>query len=161
MTIGVLFALNSTDEQRLKNCHEDDRPNFIGNEIAELYAEEWFCDTDKAWDAIHRAFNNSLLTYDFANPLQGVILGGMAMYGDTDYIISYKNADQVIKISEALSKVIELDFRTRYFAIAEDEYGQRASEDDFAYSWSNLKDLETFYHKAVGARRCVVFTAAQ
>jgi Domain of unknown function (DUF1877) len=161
MTIGVLFALTTADEERLANCPEDERPDFIGNEIEELYTDEWSCDTDKSWDAIHRAFNDSLLTYDFVNAHQGVILGGVAGYSETDYIISYKTADEVTRISEALSKLTEQDFRTRYFAIAEDEYGMATSEDDFAYSWSNLEGLKTFYHKAASARRCVIFTAPQ
>jgi hypothetical protein len=161
MTIGVLFALTLADEERLASCPENDRPDFIGNDIEETYSAEWSCDTDKAWDAIHRAFNDSLLTYDFENALQGVILGGVAAYSGTDYIISYKNAVEVNRISEALTKLTEQDFRTRYFAIAEDEYGEAPSEDDFTYSWSNLEDLKVFYQKAASAKRCVIFTAAQ
>src|SRR5260221_8499334 len=99
MTRGLHIALSKEDERRLLACPELERPELVGDDFEESYPPEMTCETDKAWDAMHRAFNASLLTYDFDNSLQGVILGGAPLYAKGDYIISYKTAEDVKKIS--------------------------------------------------------------
>jgi hypothetical protein len=57
---GVHFALTEIDERRLLDCPKAERVALVVNEIEGRYftgMQEWLCETDKAWDAIHRAFN--------------------------------------------------------------------------------------------------------
>ena len=161
MTLGRHFALTIADEKLLREVPDGERGNWIGNEIEERYAEPWICDSDKAWDAIHRAFNNSTLDYDASTPLRGAILGGEPLYFETDYIISYKSPEFVKQIAAALEGLSVEQFRESYFSIDEAEYGQSLDEGDFQYSWDWLEGIKTFYSAVADAKRSVIFTASQ
>jgi hypothetical protein len=161
---GVHFALTTEDEQKLLACPAVERPVHIGNDIEEAYfthARDWLCQTDKAWDAIHRAFNSSELDYEYRSPLHGAILGGEPLYFGDDYIISLKSSDRVHEIAVALSTVTEASFRPLYFSIDPAKYGFDVSDEDFAYSWDWLQGLVPFYLRSAEAGRSVIFTADQ
>jgi hypothetical protein len=161
VTLGRHFALTEADQKLLLNCSEDTRPEWIGKDLEERYEEPWICDTDKAWDAIHRAFDKSLLTYEQATPLHGVILGGVPLYYRTDYIISLKDENYVKSVAVALAQLSEGQFRELYYAIDQKEYGFPLDEDDFQYSWENLAGLKPFFENASNYKRSVIFTASQ
>jgi hypothetical protein len=161
MTLGLHFALTSSDETLLRNVPDDERGDWIGNEIEERYTQPWFCDSDKAWDAIHRAFALSALNYDASTPLRGVILGGEPLYFEEDYIISYKSPNYVKQIAKALEQLSAEAFRQLYFEIDEKMYGFPLTEDDFQYSMSWLEKLKSFYSTAAANGRSVIFTASQ
>lgn len=161
MTLGRHFALTPSDDGLLREVPDGERGVWIGNEIEERYEEPWICDSDKAWDAIHRAFNNSILDYDASTPLRGVILGGEPLYFETDYIISYKSPEYVKLIAEALKNLSVEQFRKSYFSIDETEYGQSLDEEDFLYSWEWLEGIKTFYGTVADDNRAVIFTASQ
>ncbi|MTD93026.1 DUF1877 family protein [Hyphomicrobium sp. xq] len=161
---GVHFALTAEDERRLLACPAGQRPDFIRNDIEEFYfahAGEWLCETDKAWDAIHRSFGASELHYEYRSPLHGVILGGEPLYFRRDYIISLKKSGCVGEIAGALGAVGEQEFRARYFGIDPMKYDCPLSEEDFEYSWSWLQRLIPFYLRSAEAGRSVVFTTDQ
>jgi Domain of unknown function (DUF1877) len=161
MTLGRHFALVSADEILLREVPDEDRADWIGNEIEERYLEPWFCDSDKAWDAIHRAFDNSALSYDASTPLKGVILGGEPLYFEGDYILSFKSPAYVRQIADALEAVSAESFRKLYFAIDESHYGCPVDEEDFLYSLNWLEKLKSFYSTAASDGRSVIFTASQ
>ena len=161
---GVHFALTEIDERRLFDCPEAERVSLIGDDIENRYftgMQEWACETDKAWDAIHRAFNNSGLDYEYRSPLHGVILGGRPLYFGEDYIISYKDKKRVREIAPALVQVDLAAFRELYFKIDQEKYGYPLSEEDFEYSWDGLSALKEFYKRAVRYERPVIFTTDQ
>jgi hypothetical protein len=161
---GVHFALTDIDERRLLDCPEAERVSLIGNDIEGRYftgMQESLCETDKAWDAIHRAFGNSVLDYEYRSPLHGVILGGRPLYSGEDYIISYKDRKRVQEIASALAEVNQPAFRELYFKIDQENYGHPLSEEDFEYSWDCLSDLKEFYECAARSERPVIFTADQ
>jgi hypothetical protein len=71
--LGVHFALNHEDEQRLLLAENDEDVRRIAiEEIEERWDENWLQQTDKAWDAIHRSLNGGKLTWDSDTPLQQV-----------------------------------------------------------------------------------------
>jgi hypothetical protein len=161
---GVHFALTAEDEQKLLACPADQRPDLISNDIETGYfehARDWLCETDKAWDAIHRAFNASDLDYEYRSPLHGVILGGEPLYFKDDYIISLKSVERVCEIARALNTVNEASFRPLYFAIDPKKAGFAIDDEDFVYTWGWLKDLVPFYLRSAEAGRSVIFTADQ
>jgi hypothetical protein len=161
---GVHFALTAESEQRLRACPADERPNFIANDIEEAYfghAREWLCETDKAWDAIHRAFNSGDLGYHYRTPLEGVILGGEPLYFGDDYIISLKDGARVGEIAQALSVLTKDSFRSHYFGIDPKKCRFDLSDEDFEYSWRWLEGLVPFYLRSAEASRSVIFTTDQ
>jgi hypothetical protein len=161
MTLGLHFALTSADEKLLREVPDAERSDWIGNEIEERYLQPWFCDSDKAWDAIHRAFDNSKLSYDASTPLRGVILGGEPLYFEEDSIISYKSPEFVKQIAKELKDVSVEQFRKLYFSIDTNQYGCPVDEDDFQYSWDWLNRVKSFYDTAAADGRSVIFTASQ
>ena len=83
--LGVHFALTpadleallaaSTDAARLALVQEDIEPRYLDK--ASVHAAQ----TDKAWDAIHRALTDGQLADDNgAFPLSHVVLGGQRLY---------------------------------------------------------------------------------
>jgi hypothetical protein len=161
MTLGLHFALTKEDENLLLECEEPDRLEWIGSVLEERYERPWTCDSDKAWDAIHRAFNDSVLDYEVRTPLAGVILGGEPLYSETDYIISFKSSHLVEQVAQALEVVTEAKFREAYFQIDPEQYGFPTTQEDFEYSWASVQELQDFYKHASKNKRSVIFTAAQ
>jgi hypothetical protein len=160
----VHFALAAEDEQRLLACPPGQRADLVRNDIEESYytgAREWLCETDKAWDAIQRALASSKAGYEYASPLDGVILGGERLYFGCDYVISLKGSARVAEIARAVDAIGEEDFRARYFAIDPGTYESTLSKEDFDYSWSWLQRLAPFYVRSAEAGRPVIFTTDQ
>lgn len=162
MPLGRHFALTVSDVDAVRAlAHTPELVEFISNDIESNYTEEWYGDTDKAWDAIHRAFNDSALDYRFETPLQGVIFGGEPLCSGDDYVVSFKTADEVRRINDALQLVSRKDFEMAYRRIDPDQYDFPLSDDDFDYSWHWLCELKAFYTRAAAAGRAVIFTTDQ
>jgi len=64
---GVHFAITAAEAEKLKSFEDDsDRLDYLQNEIEERYfaeAEEYLAQSDKAWDAMHRALGDGTLSY--------------------------------------------------------------------------------------------------
>ena len=167
--LGVLFSIDDTKAEKLKKIKREDIVEYIQEEIEEVYFDEkreQLAQLDKAWDAIHRAFCNSeLLFEDGEQPLSLVILDGEILYGDADeeddYIVSFKSAEQVKSVSEALKNISEEEFRKKYFEIDEEKYEYPLSEEDFEYSWEGLSDTFEFWHNAAKNNLSVIFAVDQ
>ncbi len=164
--LGVHFALAPRDMEALLAATSDAaRLELIQEEIEERYLDEesaYAAQTDKAWDAIHRALTDGKLGYDNGRfPLSHVILGGEPLYTSGDYIISLKTVAQVPAIAAALRGLSQAEVRAGYDRIREADYGFPPSEDDFEYTWDWLSGLVPFYAAAAAAGRPVIFTADQ
>jgi hypothetical protein len=164
--LGVHLALTSDEVAKLKSLTSDeDRLAFLQEDLEETYFAEqqhWMCETDKAWDAIHRALTDGRIAYDNGTfPLSHAILGGEVLYFSEDYIMSLKTPVQVNDVSRSLVGLHEPEFRSRYFKIKEAEYGCPVNEEDFAYTWHWFGQLRDFYQRASQQSRFVLFTADQ
>ena len=122
---------------------------------------DWLAESDKSWDAMHRALADGELTWNGGEyPLNHVVLGGELLYSEADYIMSLKSAAQVRDIAPAAAAVTEPEFRRRYFAIGRSyEFGTR--EDDCLYTWDYFQEVRKLYSRAAAAGRPVLFTADQ
>jgi hypothetical protein len=178
---GVLFALTPDDESGLlelanpkqgfiasllgkrPSVDECDRKvlEFLINDIEERWDKDWFCETDKAWDAIHRCLSDGSLNYRFDQPSQGAILGGVPLYSGDDYVISYKSAESVKRIAAAIALISDDDMGARYDALDEERYGFPKDEDDRAYTIEWFSGVREFYGKVALAGRPVVFSVDQ
>ena len=167
--LGVLFSIDGSEAEKLKKMERGNIVEYIQEEIEEVYfneKQEQTAELDKAWDAIHRAFCESELLFQHGEqPFSFIILDGEILYGDMDdeddYIVSYKNAEQVKSVSEALKNLSESEFREKYFKIDEAKYEYPLSEDDFEYSWGWLSSTFEFWHNAAKNNLSVIFTVDQ
>jgi hypothetical protein len=164
--LGVHFALTETEVNKLTTLSGNTkRLEFLQEQIEETYfgeQQEFMCETDKAWDAIHRALTDGKLACDNGEyPLNHVILGGEPLYSDDDYIMSLTTPEQVQAVASGLDDVTEQDFRTAYFRIDESEYGLPVNDEDFSYTWHWFNKLREFYRRAAQESRFVLFTADQ
>lgn len=96
MTLGVHFAIDAEAADRLLTAADDDQVAALIEEIEEVAIGVDHCDTDKAWDAIHRSLTDGYLGYGNGTfPLNAVILGGAHVYEGDDYIVSLLTPEQV------------------------------------------------------------------
>lgn len=162
---GVLFALSDCDERRLRKLAQTSAEGlveFVQEEIEERWEEEWLQETDKAWDAIHRALGDGSLAWEATTPRQLCVIGGEPLHGDDDsYIVSYKTPAQVAEVASAIAAVTENELRAGYDAIPIAEYAVPLCDEDFEYTWYWFEKVKAFYAKAAAAKRAVIFTADQ
>jgi hypothetical protein len=161
---GVHFALAAEAERRLlaAAAEGDDSVIELIEEIEEEWERPYLVETDKAWDAIHRCLSDGSLDLGGgAYPLSHAILGGRQLYDGEDYFVCYVPADQVRDVAGALEPLDEAWLRERYLTLDPDDYGQPIDDEDFVYTWANLRDLADFFVLAAGAGRAVIFTVDQ
>lgn len=164
--LGVHFALTESEVQTFRSLPDDQsRLDHLKEEVEEEYFAErgdYVAESDKAWDAMHRALSDGEMSWDGGDyPLNHVVLAGELLYGESDYIMSLKSPDQVREIAAALPAITESEFRRRYFAIDPDSYGFPLTEQDFGYTWEWLQNVRRLYEKAASENRFVLFTASQ
>jgi hypothetical protein len=164
--LGVHFALTDSEVKKIKSMDdEQDRLEYLTEEIEEQYLEgdkEFAGESDKAWDAMHRALSDGELTWDGGKyPCNHVVLGGELLYTDDDYIMSLKNPSQVRDIFNAIEKIDIDDFRNKYFKIDPEDYGFELTEEDFEYTWDWFQNVRQLYKRAADNNRFVLFTADQ
>ena len=164
--LGVHFALTEDEASAIERLKDEaDRLAYVQEEIEPKYfagLKAYFAESDKAWDAMHRALSDGRLTDDGgAYPLNLVVLGGKALYTDDDYIMSLKSPADVKAISVALSQISQDEFRRRYELIDTQDYGFPLSDDDFEYTWEWFQGVRSLYELASKEGRHVLFTADQ
>jgi hypothetical protein len=164
--LGVHFALTEKEAAHLRSLDdEQERLEHVQEEIEETYLGEHrdlTAESDKAWDAMHRALADGQLSWDGGQyPLNHTILAGEILYTESDYIMSLKTPQQVRDIAAALPAITEDEFRRRYFAIDAKSYSSPLSDEDFRYTWDYFQEVRELYTKAAKAGRFVLFTADQ
>jgi hypothetical protein len=158
--------LSEAEVEHLRNVpSEQARLDYVVEHIEDTYFaqhEEYLAESDKVWDAMHRALADGELTWDGGEyPLNHVVLAGELLYTEPEFIMSLKSPEQVRDIAAVLPGITEWDFRRRYFAIDPEAYGCPVDEEDFAYTWEWFQNVRRLYCKAATDHRCVLFTADQ
>jgi hypothetical protein len=164
--LGVHFALTEKEAAHLRSLDdEQERLAHVQEEIEETYLGEHrdlTAESDKSWDAMHRALSDGQLSWDGGQyPLNHTVLAGEILYTESDYIMSLKTPKQVRDIAAALPAITEEEFRRRYFAIDAKSYGSPLSDEDFRYTWDSFQGVRDLYTRAAQAGRFVLFTADQ
>lgn len=164
--LGVHFSLSLEEVQRIRAIEDESaRVDFVH----EVIEEEYFArqphrkaESDKAWDAMHRALSDGELSWDGGEyPLNHVVLGGELLYSGSDFIMVLKSPKQVRDVAAALPGVTEDRFRLRYFGINPNSYDGPLNEDDFAYTWDLFQGIREFWMTVASEGRHVLFTADQ
>jgi Domain of unknown function (DUF1877) len=164
--LGVHFALTEKEAAHLRSLDDQQvRLEHLQEVIEVTYfarQPDWIAESDKAWDAMHRALADGQLTWDGGEyPLNHTILAGELLYTDSDYIMSLKAPQQVRDIAAALPSITEDEFRRRYFAIDAGSYDSPLSEEDFGYTWEWFQGVRELFSRAAQEGRYVLFTADQ
>jgi len=164
--LGVHFALTEKEVAHLRSLDDEQaRVEHLQEVIEETYFGEHpdlKAESDKSWDAIHRALADGQLTWDGGEyPLNHTVLAGELLYTESDYIMSLKSPEQVREIAAALPLITEEEFRLRYFAIDAKSYSFPLSHEDFQYTWDWFQGVRDLYTRAAQDGRFVLFTASQ
>ena len=161
MTLGVHFALSPRDyDQVLSIDDPDELVEFISEDLEERYFkdQEWICQTDKAWDAIHRCLTDGRLLYESGPfPLAYAVLGGGTLDAGDGYTACLVEVAEVQETAKALAEVTKPWMRQRYDTLVDTDYGP-ISDDDFEYTWSYFEDVRDFFQRAAQAKRPILFT---
>ncbi|MBS0266068.1 MAG: YfbM family protein [Planctomycetes bacterium] len=164
--LGLHFSLSAEEVETLRGFDDEaDRVDYLHETLEEEYFEKHpdrLAESDKAWDAMHRALSDGHLSWDGGEyPLNHVILGGELLCTESDFIMVLKTPDQVRDVAAVLPGISEADLRSRYFAIDPDEYGMELSEEDCGYTWHWFQHVREFWLRAAQEERFVLFTADQ
>lgn len=164
--LGVHFALSDADAKTLLlKATSADRLEFIQEDIEERYFDDddiYIAQSDKAWDAMHRALARGPLRYEGGEyPLSLAVIGGEPLYDEDDYIMSLKTPAQVKVVAAALARLTRDEFHERYQAIAPEDYGFALTDEDFEYTWDWLQEVVRLYQTAAAENRYILFTADQ
>src|SRR5215813_8772459 len=157
---GVHFALTPAHAKSLLAAKSDNKRMELVEEIEETWEQPFVCETDKAWDAIHRCLTDGSLLYVSGEyPLNHCVCGGRQLFRGRDYTVSFVSAAQVKDVAAALARITRAWMRKRYDLIDPEDYDEvEMGDEDFGYTWKNFLDVRRFYQKAAKARRAVIFT---
>ena len=162
MSLGLHLALSKQDVTRIEGFADpDELALFISGDLEERYIDDarWSCQTDKAWDAIHRCLGNGMLVYgEGPFPLAYAVLGGRALAAGEDCTACLVDAPKVPETSRALAMVTRAWFEERYRTLRDTDYAGPVTSQDCEHTWGYFEALRAFYAKAANAGRAVLFT---
>jgi hypothetical protein len=156
---GVLFAITDDTVNALLAASSDEEVRAVVHEIEWAWDETQLAETDKSWDAMHRALTDgSTKPRRRTDPLALAILGGTKLHRGDDYIVSLVLAEEVPEVARALTGIDEAAFRARYFRLVPPDYSLNYGEEDAEYTCAYFADVVEFYARAAAGGRAVIFT---
>jgi hypothetical protein len=160
--LGVLFAIDDSESTILKNCKNDEElVAYVQDTIEDRWEEEWLCQTDKSWDAIHRSFaDGQMELFGGKLPFNSIIFGGEILNSSSDYYVSFKTNALVRMIADKITEINKESFKRLYSKIAENYQGDK-SDEDFEYTWVYFQEIRNFYIKVARSDKNVIFTVDQ
>ena len=157
--LGMHFAIGEDIVARLLAAEDDAAVIALVERIEEESEPAYAFGTDKAWDALHRCLTDGTLEPGAGTfPLSHVVLGGVQLCEDSEYLVSLVRADQVSTVADALAPVDQAWLRRRYDALDFPDYDGERGEADFAYTWGNVDGIADFYQAAAQDGRAVIFS---
>lgn len=159
---GVFFALTSAQEAALMSTRGDNEVRAFVADVEQQWNKPWLCETDKAWDAMHRCLSDGTLGCGRrASSLDMAVLGGGHHHEGDEYVVAHLRAHEVTSVAAALETVTQEWMRERYDRIDPSEYQGVLSDDDFDYTWYWFGEVREFYRRAAADNRPVIFTVDQ
>jgi hypothetical protein len=159
---GVLFAIEADDAERLLEAGDDDEVMGVIEEVEENWDEANLAETDKAWDAIHRALTNGLLEWSNGGyPLNHVILGGRRLYQGDDYVAVLKTPEQVRDVAAAVRSIDDAGMAALYDRNVPHDYDPNHGDEDRTYTVDWFAGVRELFVSAADSGRWVLFTVDQ
>ncbi len=164
--LGVLFSIDEETVNKLKSFVDDEqRLEFLQEEIEESLMSnepERFAELEKSWDALHRSLTDGKLEWNNGEfPFNHIIMGGISLYQQDDYIMSLKTPIQVAEIAKIIDNISKQELKNKYYSINEIDYGFELSDEDFNYTWGWFEESIAFWKLAASENRFVLFTVDQ
>lgn len=159
--LGVLYAINDEELELLKKQKEEDMYEYMLENIEDEYIDgRRACELDKAWHALHYAFNNGKWIED-SSTLSKIIFSGEFLLDNEEDVITLKNHDDVKEIvnylsanQDNLNEILENGFRntkSKDLDLPKDE-----NLLEYIKDWS--MGLGAFYQNALDNNLNVIFT---
>jgi hypothetical protein len=157
---AVLFAISDADLDELEaRAGSEELIDYIVETIEARWEEEWLCELDKAWDAIHRALTDGSLDQGAGSfPQNAVVMGRESLDAGEDYFVGLTRAPDVPAVADAVASVTEDALRHGYGEIDAESYGPEYGPDDLGYVLGWFEGLVPFWRRAAEAGRSVIFT---
>lgn len=102
---GMFFALTDEQEAALIATRDDaEVREFVEElEMGDWDGEPLDCETDKAWDAMHRCLSDGTLGCGRRlSPLDMAVLGGGHHYEGEEYVVAHLRPAEVVEVAAAL-----------------------------------------------------------
>jgi len=159
---GVHFAIGQQTVDALLAASDDEERRAIVEAVEEAWEQPFTAETDKAWDAIHRALGDGSLDPKAGSaPLNQAIFGGTSLHEGDDYIIVLVPRDEVPAVAAALATIDDEAMRQRYRDLVPSDYDPSYGDEDREYTVANFRDVAALYARAAAAGRAVIFTVDQ
>jgi hypothetical protein len=159
---GVLFAIDDVTVAALLAAKSDEDLMEIVESIEEDWDEQFLAETDKAWDAMHRALSEGSLNPESGTfPTNRAILGGKHLHRGDEYIVTLVTRDEVPAVAHALASIDDAEMRRRYEEVVPRDYAAEYGEVDREYTVDYFRAVAELYDRAAKAGRAVIFTVDQ
>ena len=156
---GVLFAIDDDTTERLLAATSDDAVRDIVEALEADWEEAFLVETDKAWDAMHRALGDGTPSPRGGSfPLNRAILGGKHLHRGEQYIVSLVTKDAVPAVARALAAIDDAGLRRRYEDLVPRDYAPEYGDEDREYTVAYFRGVADLYQRAAQAGRAVIFT---
>lgn len=157
--LGVLYAVNDEELNALYNISEDERYDFMLEEIEpNLFDTPNGYELDKAWEGIQYCLGGGQWNEDNVLPLN-IVFAGEFVVDSEDSVITLKTKDEVRKIADYLEKNdIQTTIAENFAYIPSDNYTLPKDENNLLYLQEWSKGLGEFYKHAAKENRNVIFT---
>lgn len=163
---SVHYALDAAQLARVLSALDKNLPLFgetrretlgaVLSDVEDSSDRAWFCDTDKAWDAMHRVLGDG--TFEPSeNPtaLQKVIFGGREIAPNSAFLVMPSETPEVATAMEGVTR--EWFFKRFDTLLTTTDYFGPGDAEDRDYTWRWLEILRDFFRRTATAGRAVVF----
>lgn len=159
---GVHFAITPATAEALCRAEDDDELMDMIDSLEAHWDKAHLAESDKAWDAMHRALTNGELEFGGGDPpLHHCVLGPRQLHRGDDYIVCVALPDEVRAAAEALAGIDRAAFEKRYADRVPRDYAPEYGDVDRDYTTGYFLAVRELFLNAAREGRAVVFTVDQ
>lgn len=159
---GVHFAVTPETAEALCRAVDDDELMDLVDALEAAWDRAHLAESDKAWDAMHRALTNGELEFGGGEaPLHHCVLGPRQLHEGDDYIVCVALPEEVRAAAAALEDIDGDAFRRRYDERVPHDYAPEYGADDREYTTRWFLGVRALFLDAAREGRAVVFTVDQ
>ena len=156
--LGMLYALNEEDVKKLRSVPEEERYEYMLEEIEEaLIGSPRSCELDKAWEGIQYCLGGGQWNEDNCIPTN-IVFGGEVLVETDDEIITLKNHQDVRDIVEYLHQNKLQEIIQKNFWNIDDENFMYKNDDGLEHTLGWSEEILAFYENALKENCQVIFT---
>ncbi len=156
--LGMLYALNETELEKLCSKPNEERYDYMLEEIEEaLFGSPRSCQLDKAWESIQYCLGGGQWNEENCVP-NNIIFGGEILVKTDNEIMTLKNHQSVNEIVEYFHQNnLQEMIQNNFWNIDDENFMYKDNNSlDHALGWS--EDILAFYENAQKENCQVIFT---